>query len=169
MKYILNICKKFCFAAWKALWGGPINKQIVKKKAKSVLQKTSYVPSLISIDASLAMKESHMLLVAELGLLWAALADKYYCCQSTCDANHRGAPCQCRPSVAPLFLSLLWFMLDSSTAEFPCGCCACFDSHLSIRSLPNCQQWEGITIQPLVFQVFLMGIYPDTFINISIS
>lgn len=96
-----------------------------EEKTKPVLQKSSYVPPLFSIDASLAMTDRHMVLVvAATELLLAAFADKYYCCQSPCDASLRGVRCKHPPSVAPLLLRALGPGPGCSAAVFPCGGCA---------------------------------------------
>lgn len=130
------------------------------------------MPSLISIDASLAMKDRHVLLVvAVTELLLAAFADKYYCCQSTCDASFQGGATQTpakRGTPAPEG-ARFWTGLQRRHVSLWRLCMLPQLFVDKLLSKLSAVRSKGITFQPLISQVFLMGMYPDIFINVSSS
>lgn len=116
--------------------------------------------------------QTHVLLVvAATLLLLAAFADKYYCCQSTCNANLEVFAMQtpaehgsAAPEGAPF-----WTGLQHSNASLWRLCVLQQPFVDKLLSKLSVVRSKGITFQPLISQVFLMGMYPDIFINVSSS
>lgn len=118
-----------------------------------------------------------LLVAAVMELLLAALTDKYHCCQSTCAASHqleegsggRGIQTlvEC-DSPAPRG-ALVWIGLLCSDISLWRLCMLQQPFVGMLLSKLSAARSKGITFLPLISQLFLMGMYPDIFINVSSS
>lgn len=98
-------------------------------------------------------------------------ADKYFCCQSsTCSASIQGVPADTHRVWLPCSKGApFWTGLQSSSISFWMLCMPQQPSLGMILSKLSAVRSKGITSQPLISQVSLMGMYPDVFINVSSS